>query len=127
MHPGSGVAANHWQDLRKEHLKEATHANAARTRSGPEVELEPMTQMTLERPARLEAVPLLAAERQRIAEELQGRTIHRLFAIGLKLQAMSSDREDAEISNRVDACVNELDVTITDLRALIFNLGHRSV
>lgn len=86
-----------------------------------------MTQMTLERPARLEAVPLLAAERQRIAEELQGRTIHRLFAIGLKLQAMSSDREDAEISSRVDACVNELDVTITDLRALIFNLGHRSV
>ena len=86
-----------------------------------------MTQMTLERPAPLETVPLLAAERQRIAEELQGRTIHRLFAVGLKLQAMSADREDAEISNRVDACVNELDVTITDLRALIFNLGHRSV
>jgi len=86
-----------------------------------------MTQMSLDRPTRLEVVPLLAAERRRIAEELQGRTIRRLFAIGLKLQAVSSDREDAEISNRVDACVSELDVAISDLRALIFNLGPRNV
>ena len=86
-----------------------------------------MTQMILDRTTRLEAVPQLSAERQRIAEELQGRTIHRLFAIGLKLQAMSSDREDVEISNRVDACVSELDVAISDLRALIFNLSPRNV
>jgi signal transduction histidine kinase len=101
---------------------------AAPTRSpAPGVAIRPLTQMSMERPTGLETSSVLAAERQRIAQELQGHTIHRLFGIGLRLQALSSDRDDAAISDRLDACVNQLDLAISDLRALIFNLGPRNV
>jgi signal transduction histidine kinase len=127
MHPGSVVAANRWQDLRIEHRKEAAHAIVGPTRSALEVDVSPMTQMSIERPTGPATPLVLAAERQRIAQELQGHTIHRLFAIGLKLQALSSGREDAAISERLDSCVSELDVAISDLRAVVFNLGSRNV
>ena len=86
-----------------------------------------MTQMSMEGPTSFETPSVLAAERQRIAQELQGHTIHRLFAIGLELQALSSNREDVAVSDRLDGCVHELDVAISDLRGLIFNLGHPNV
>jgi signal transduction histidine kinase len=64
----------------------------------------------------------VTAERERIARELNRYAIHGLFGIGLKLQAIAASGSDSAISDRIDDCVNELDLAITDLRALIFKL-----
>ena len=64
----------------------------------------------------------VTTERERIARELNRYAIHRLFGIGLKLQAIAAGGSDSAISDRIDDCVNELDLAITDLRALIFKL-----
>ena len=64
----------------------------------------------------------VAAERERIARELNRYVIHRLFGIGLKLQALAASGSNPAMSEHIDDCVNELDLAISDLRALIFKL-----
>ncbi len=82
-----------------------------------------MTAATTETGARPGTPLALAVERERIAQELNRHTVHRLFGIGLKLQALSASRADSAISAHLDDCVRELDLAISDLRAHIFNLG----
>lgn len=74
-----------------------------------------------------ERPPMLITGRRRIASELQIETIHRLFGVGLKLQALSTGSSDPVVSSRLDACVHELDVAISDFRALIVSMGARDV
>lgn len=82
-----------------------------------------MTTATVEMGTRAGTPLALAVERERIAQELNTHTIHRLFGIGLKLQALSASGPDSAISYHLDDCVRELDLAISDLRAHIFNLG----
>jgi signal transduction histidine kinase len=71
--------------------------------------------------------PALVAERERIARELHKFTVHRLFGIGLKLQALSSRDGDPAVSVHLDECIQELDLAISHLRGLVFNLDARHV
>jgi signal transduction histidine kinase len=93
----------------------------------PRVEFRPMTRISVARTPDSQTPVRLADERQRIAHEIHRTTVHRLFAIGLKLQALSSASTDAAISDQLDTCVHDLDVAISDLRARIFNLSPRNV
>jgi signal transduction histidine kinase len=90
---------------------------------GPRAEDRLVTTANMERGARAGTPPALAIERERIAQELNRYTVHRLFGIGLKLQALSASGPDSAISDHLDDCVRELDLAISDLRAHIFNLG----
>lgn len=72
------------------------------------------------------AQPVLVEERERIARELSKFTVHRLYGIGLKLQAVSSTDGDPAVTWRVHDCVQELDLAISDLRRLVFNLDARN-
>lgn len=69
--------------------------------------------------------PALVEERERIARELHQFTVHRLFGIGLKLQALSARDGDPVLSGHLHQCVQELDLAISDLRGLVFNLEAR--
>jgi signal transduction histidine kinase len=73
------------------------------------------------------AHPALVAERERIARGLCKHSIHRLFGIGLQLQALSLKNGDCAVSRHLDECVRELDLAISDLRGLVFDLGPRHV
>jgi len=63
-------------------------------------------------------------DRERIARELHDKVIQRLFATGMGLQA-SARLVDAPASTRILEAVDELDTTITDIRATIFDLEVR--
>lgn len=80
-------------------------------------------------PERARTAPpqIVAVERERIAQELNRYTIHRLFGIGLKLQALATTGPGSASSEHIDDCVHELDLAISDLRALIFKLGPQDV
>jgi len=73
------------------------------------------------------AQPALVAERERIGREIHTLTVHRLFGIGLKLQALSLRDGDPVVSGHLDQCVQELDLAISELRGLLFNLDSRHV
>lgn len=65
-----------------------------------------------------------ADERARIARELHDTTVQRLFAAGLRLDAVTrllSDRDDER--ERVETVMDELDEAIRDLREMIGDLG----
>lgn len=76
---------------------------------------------------RSERAPMPVAGRRRMASELQIATVHRLFGVGLQLQALSTGSSDPVVSSRLDACVHELDLAISDFRALIVSMGSRDV
>lgn len=65
----------------------------------------------------------IARERERIARDLHDTVIQRLFATGLSLQSAArlSDRPDVE--ERIQQAVDELDVTVRDVRSSIFELN----
>ena len=63
-------------------------------------------------------------DRERIARELHDKVIQRLFATGMGLEA-SARLADAPTSTRILEAVDELDATITDIRATIFDLEAR--
>jgi signal transduction histidine kinase len=71
--------------------------------------------------------PALVAERERIARELHQFTVRRLFGIGLKLQALAHPEDDPVTSSHLDDCVHELDLAISHLRGLVFDLDARHV
>jgi signal transduction histidine kinase len=65
------------------------------------------------------------ADRDRIARDLHDLVIQRLFATGLALQGASRMTVRPEVSERVEAAIEDLDVTIRDIRATIFSLHRR--
>lgn len=65
-------------------------------------------------------------DRDRIARDLHDLVIQRLFAIGLTLQGASRRAVRPEVSERLEGAVAELDQTIRDIRATIFQLRHRA-
>lgn len=69
----------------------------------------------------------LAEDRERIARDLHDSVIQRLFATGMSLQSsyrlVRSDPDSAE--HRIDRAVDDLDVTIREIRTAIFGLEQR--
>jgi signal transduction histidine kinase len=80
--------------------------------------------LALERARAQEEREMLAVlgDRERIARDLHDVVIQRLFAAGMQLQgaARAAVRPDARA--RIDAVVDDLDVTIRDIRGAIFEL-----
>ena len=65
------------------------------------------------------------SDRERIARDLHDVVIQRLFATGLQLQGIAMLSGDPEVSSRLDQAVNDLDLTIRDIRGTIFELQNR--
>ena len=61
-------------------------------------------------------------DRERIARDLHDTVIQRLFAIGLSLQATLRIVSDPSVSNRLISAVDDLDATVREVRAAIFEL-----
>ena len=61
-------------------------------------------------------------DRERIARDLHDTVIQRLFAIGLSLQATVRMVSDKAVAARLLAAVDDLDTTVRDVRAAIFEL-----
>lgn len=66
----------------------------------------------------------LLDERERIARDLHDDVIQRLFATGLSLQAVTQMAKDPVIIERISRAVDDLDVSIRQVRSTIFEL-HR--
>ena len=64
----------------------------------------------------------LLEDRERIARELHDTVIQRLFATGLSLQGAIRMTETADIRERVEQAVDDLDATIKQVRSAIFEL-----
>ena len=69
----------------------------------------------------------LVEDRARIARDLHDTVIQRLFATGLSLQgtAMLIPTDPARATDRVEAAVDDLDVTVKQIRSAIFGLEAR--
>ena len=67
---------------------------------------------------------VLAADRDRIAQDLHDVVIQRLFATGVQLRAARDSTDPAETRSRVDATVEDLETAIRDIRTTIFELQH---
>ena len=65
-------------------------------------------------------------DRDRIARDLHDLVIQRLFAVGLTVQGAARRAVRPEVSERLENAVAELDQTIRDIRATIFELRHRA-
>jgi signal transduction histidine kinase len=66
------------------------------------------------------------SDRERIARDLHDSVIQRLFATGLHLQGTAMIVENADIGDRLERAVGDLDLTIRDIRGTIFELQHHS-
>ncbi|HEY4332555.1 MAG TPA: GAF domain-containing sensor histidine kinase [Ilumatobacteraceae bacterium] len=67
----------------------------------------------------------LLEERERIARDLHDDVIQRLFATGLSLQAAAQTVRDPLAAQRIMRAVDELDVSIRQVRSTIFELHQR--
>jgi signal transduction histidine kinase len=65
----------------------------------------------------------VADDRDRIARDLHDRVIQRVFAVGLKLQEAARLRDIDQVVARVDGAVDDLDVTMNEIRTAIYELG----
>jgi len=70
---------------------------------------------------RTEEVAVLE-DRERIARDLHDKVIQRLFATGMTLQTMLPVTGRDDLDNRISDAVDELDVTIREIRSTIFAL-----
>ena len=72
---------------------------------------------------------VLLEDRERIAMDLHDNVIQQLFATGMSLQAASRISGDVEVGARLQQAVDDLDVTIRQIRSSIFALstGSRTV
>ena len=66
-------------------------------------------------------------DRDRIARDLHDLVIQRLFAVGLSLQSVSRISGVPQVTDRIEAAVDDLDATIRDIRRSIFALGATEV
>ena len=85
--------------------------------------------LALERARAQEERELLVvlADRERIARDLHDVVIQRLFATGLGLQALTRRTGQADVRERLDQAIDELDSTIRDIRTAIFELHNPTV
>jgi signal transduction histidine kinase len=67
----------------------------------------------------------ILSDRDRIARDLHDLVIQRLFATGLQLQGLQMLAERAELVERIDKAVDDIDITIKDIRGTIFGLQNR--
>ncbi len=65
---------------------------------------------------------LVLEDRHRIARDLHDHVIQRLFATGLRLEAMAAGAEPGELAERIAERARDLDNTISEIRARIFQL-----
>ncbi len=68
---------------------------------------------------------LVFEDRDRIARDLHDQVIQRLYASGMKLQGTIPLITRPLVEERVNGVVDDLDKTITDIRAAIFSLQAR--
>ena len=71
-----------------------------------------------------QSVLAVLEDRDRIARDLHDLVIQRLFATGLQLQGMHR-MVQPEVQERISRAVEDIDATIRDLRAAIFELHHQ--
>jgi signal transduction histidine kinase len=64
----------------------------------------------------------LMEDRDRIARDLHDRVIQRIFAVGMSLQSVSHLPGPPQILDRVNKAVDDLDITIDQIRSSIFDL-----
>jgi signal transduction histidine kinase len=64
-------------------------------------------------------------ERDRMARDLHDGVIQRLFAIGLSLQGLTVSHDGRDVAGRIRAVVDDIDETIRQVRATIFELGNQ--
>jgi signal transduction histidine kinase len=69
---------------------------------------------------------VLLEDRERIAMDLHDTVIQQLFATGMSLEATARLASDRELQVRIEQAVNDLDVTIRQIRTSIFALGASS-
>lgn len=67
----------------------------------------------------------LLEDRERIARDLHDTVIQRLFATGLALQAAERMSDRPEVAERIAQAVDDLDVTVRQIRSAIFELDSR--
>lgn len=65
------------------------------------------------------------SDRERIARDLHDVVIQRLFATGLQLQGISALAAGTDVAERLERAVDDLDLTIKDIRGTIFALQAR--
>ena len=65
----------------------------------------------------------IAEERERIARDLHDTVIQRLFATGLSLQSVAKVAAAPEVADRIQQAVDDLDLTVRDVRASIYELN----
>jgi signal transduction histidine kinase len=66
-------------------------------------------------------------DRDRMARDLHDTVIQRLFAVGLSLQSMVNAAASVGMSERLDTAISDLDDTIRQVRATIYELGLAAV
>ncbi|GAB2605050.1 GAF domain-containing sensor histidine kinase [Kribbella endophytica] len=71
-----------------------------------------------------QSVIAVLEDRDRIARDLHDLVIQRLFATGLQLQGMQR-MVQPDVQQRISRAVEDIDTTIRDLRAAIFELHHQ--
>ena len=64
----------------------------------------------------------VVGDRERIARDLHDVVIQRLFAAGMQLQSVARLASRADVRDRIDKVVDDLDTTIRDIRGSIFEL-----
>jgi hypothetical protein len=70
-----------------------------------------------------DAATRLAADRERVAAELNQRVVSRLSRVGLGLTELASLLVDASQRTAVLRCIGELDTAIAQLQSVIFELN----
>jgi signal transduction histidine kinase len=66
-------------------------------------------------------------DRDRIARDLHDRVIQRVYAVGMSLDGATRLSDLDRVQERIARAVDELDATITEIRAAIFELGETAV
>ena len=66
-------------------------------------------------------------DRDRIARDLHDRVIQRVYAVGMNLQGATRLPERDQVVERVTRAIDELDLTISEIRSAIFELSEAAI